>query len=669
MRAFFTGPATVRRAPRERETMLENLRKQGASAFIWVVFAILIGMFVINFGQQSAGAQQGCHLSSGARVAVKVGGHEVDESGLRLAVNIGALFERGGDDAAKTRRAMERLIARELLAGEAERRGLRVPEGLVRDAIVHGKLHVAGQSLDARGLFFARLDDEDEAEPTRAPDPEDLYFDYKLFKNRLRNMGISVGIYSREQTREILASTMARILLRSAPASREEALSQYISDNTRVSFNAVRFDANKYAEALVISEADLERWVRGHEGELKTAYVADAWKGKKQIHLRRIFVAKSPPPPAPATQPAGAPAPAAPATPPVDPARTKLAALRDQIAAGKRGFAEAAAQTEANPQIAARNGDWGWHDEGVTDLPEPALNNALKTLVQGKVSDVIDGSDGFYLLLVDDRREGDLTLEQVKLDLALSIARTAWGKEAARRAAIAAVTEATRSGKHLGELFPAGKAGLAPGVMVSDRPVSWQAGDGSAPAAPAAPAAPGVPGALDAAGVPTAPTTGAPAEPSIMEPSKEALPQLGALDTPTVERHDGIARAGDNTPLGESAELARALFDQLAVGTVGERIFEVRPSVVDPLPTYVAVQVTGKELADVSKFEKDAPRLVERLATIRGVQLYQAWLRDRCTTLVAAGKIKPNLAYLQAYDDQNRKLPITYQPCESMTER
>jgi parvulin-like peptidyl-prolyl isomerase len=658
--------------------MLDNLRKQGASAFIWVVFAILIGMFVINFGQQSAGSTQGCNLGSGKRTALKVGRSSLDDTALRLAINLGQYFERGPSEV-QTRRAMERLIRRELLAGEAERRGLRVSDGLVEHAITRGKVHYAGQVVDARGLFFSRLPAEDGTIDEDAPvDPADTYFDAKRFKIILRNMGISVGAYTREQKREVLASTMARIFLQEVPASREEALAQYIAENTRVSFNAVRFDANAYAEALRITDKDLERWVRANAAAASAAYVADAWKGKKQVHLRRIMVPKAPPPaaPNPTAQPAGGgtgPAPA-PVAPP-DPGQAKLEALRAQIVAGKRGFKEVAEELESNPSIAARGGDWGWYDEGVWTLPEPALNDAAAKLVQGKVSDVIEASDGYYLLIVDDRREGDLTFEQVQKELALPIARTAWGKEAARRAALAAFAEVKAKGKNLADLFPAEKTGMAPGplTMVKDRPVSWgQAGDttGSGSAAPAAAGAGS--GPATSAG-PTAADAGAPAippgPPSIMVPGTELLPQLGPVERPHVERHDGMVRAGDATPIGESAELVSALFDQLTVGNVGDLIFEVRASVIDPMPSYVLVQVTAKDLADVGEFEKQADRLVERLAQMRGYQLIDDWLRERCAAMAKDNKLKPTWAYLQTYDEQGRKEPITYQPCESMQPR
>ena len=40
------------------------------------------------------------------------------------------------------------------------------------------------------------------------------------------------------------------------------------------------------------------------------------------------------------------------------------------------------------------------------------------------------------------------------------------------------------------------------------------------------------------------------------------------------------------------------------------------------MPQYALVQVTAKDLADITQFDKDADRLVERLAMTRGYQLF-----------------------------------------------
>jgi hypothetical protein len=181
--------------------MLENMRKSGASVFVWLIFGILIAVFIINFGPQGGGNQSGCS-SPASRSALAVGPSSVDDTGFRLAVNIASGLVPSADDATRYEVALEMLIRRELLAQEAEARGLRVPESLIDHVISRGELHFAGEARDQfRQVFFN----------------EEEVFDYKRFKRFLQNWGLSVGAYKRQQSREVLASTMSRILTGSVP--------------------------------------------------------------------------------------------------------------------------------------------------------------------------------------------------------------------------------------------------------------------------------------------------------------------------------------------------------------------------------------------------------------------------------------------------------------------
>lgn len=615
------------------------MRKQGASLFIWVIFAILIAVFVINFGPQSPGGSQGggCGGGGGPRTYLTVGDSKVDDASFRFAMNL----TPGEQDSTRAAFAFEALIMRELLAQEAERRGLRIPDSYVDHVIADGKLHYQGAlmsdgttALDFRRAFYN----------------EDGVYDYEQFKRWVRQRGMSVASYKRQQNREILASTMANILMNSVPASREEALQTFITRNTTVTFEAVRFDPRRYADAMLVTDEDIDRWAAAHEAEVKATYSDVVFKGKKQVHVRRIALDKAPPPKAPTAAP-GAPAtpPAAPEAKP-DPAIAKLEALRASIGAGKTTFVAAAKANERDQQLAARGGDLGWFDEGAFTLPDQKLNDALAKLEKGKVSDVIEAGDGFYLLTIDDRREGDLTFEQVKRELAEPMAREAWGQEAARRAAISAIAIVKAGvGKNLKELFPTEKMG-ATSFESEDHPVAWLQADGPAPTAPA----------------PAAPTPAAPPAPKqdIMIPTTEKLPELGQLEQPSLESFGPVARSGNKTPIGDSPTLARALFEELTTGAVGQTVYEVRASDLSP-PTYVIVQVTNKTLADVTEFEKDAPRYVATLARERGGRYLVDWLRTRCTALAARNEIKPLKELVQPYDEHGNKLPMTYTPCMS----
>ncbi len=636
--------------------MLENMRKSGSSVLVWIIFAILIVVFVFSFGPQAGGSQGGC--SSGERrTALTVGDSDVDDNGFRLAVNIASGLVPSADDFARYEVTLELLIRRELLAQEAERRGLRVPESLVDHVISRGELHFAGEPRDQYRQVFMN---------------EDEVFDYKRFKRFLQNWGLSVAAYKRQQSREVLASTMSRILTGSVPVSREEALGQFVAARTTVTFEAVRFDPRRYADALLVTDADVDRYVLAHEAEVKATYSDALYKGKKQVHVRRIRLAKTAPkadaaPPAdPAAPlpPGGAGTPADPAAaaatkpPAADPARAKLEALRADIVAGRKSFADAARTADADEPVRARGGAWGWYDEGALTLPEPALNDAVKALVAkadpaikpgASLSPVVEASDGFYLLTVDDRRAGDLTFDQVKRELGERLARDAWGLEAARRAAIEALATARAgTGKSLRELFPGAKTGQT--VWESDdSPAAWTqdpagTGAGTAAATPAAPVA---------------------VKPDLLKPSSEQLPAIGKLDPPTAESFGPLSRS-KRTPLGESDELNRALFDELASGMIAPTIFEVRETKTSPSPKFAVIQMTNKELADVAEFEKQADAYIASLAKQRGGELLRAWLAERCTALAARGKIKPAAEFINRKDEQGNALKVTYKPCMTL---
>jgi len=153
-----------------------------------------------------------------------------------------------------------------------------------------------------------------------------------------------------------------------------------------------------------------------------------------------------------------------------------------------------------------------------------------------------------------------------------------------------------------------------------------------------------------------------------MIPSNEPLPALAGLEQPSLESFGPVARSANRTPIGESPELARALFEELTTGAFGPKIYEVRPSITAPAQ-FVIVQVTAKNLADVTAFEKEADELTARLARIRGGVYLVDWLRTRCTDLAAKGEIKPLRDAVQPYDEQQHKLPITYTPCMSFNLR
>lgn len=593
--------------------MFDNLRKSGSSMIVWVLFGILIAGFVISFGPQSIGSGQGCQ-SGGRSTMLTVGDKNLDDAAWRFAWAL----SRGNDAPRSRERAtLSTLLRRELLAQEGERRGLRIGDSLVDYVITRGRFFYGGAGQDARGAFF----DERGAG----------VFDFKQFQNFARaRFNMTIGQYKRQQSRELLAATTADLLAGSVPVSREEARTKYITENTKVSYEAVTFDPGAYAQALIVTDADLDRYLARFDAEVKASYSDAAWRGKKQVRVSRVHVARTP-------------APASGTAPAVDPAKTKLEAERAAIAAGRKSFAAVAAAQDADPAFRGTGGDWGWYDEAAMTLPDPALNDAVKALAKaGDVSPVIEAADGFYLLTVVDKREGDLTYDQVKRELAATAARTKWGKEAARRAAEAALAAAKAADKPLSELYPADKLGAVEWTSRTDVPAAWMQPD--APAAPAAPPP-------------------APAEPAAIGPS-DVLPAVGPVELQArlLPPHE---RVGNYTSLGESPALSKALFDELKPGQLGPVVYGFEGGLGGDRP-FAIVRLVEKTEADLAAFDKDADKLIAKLAAERGQQYLSDWLQHKCKALVAANQIRARADILINVDENGRRTQVAWDPCAAL---
>src|SRR2546427_11551415 len=129
--------------------MLENLRRQGASIFVYLIFCLLIAIFIINFRPgQSRSEGNGC--SGPNNLIVSVDGGDVSQTAYHIA------FSNPYNRATSKQRAwvaLEMLIRRELLADEATKHGLLVNNGLVEEEIKKGHFYFGGQELPIPGIF------------------------------------------------------------------------------------------------------------------------------------------------------------------------------------------------------------------------------------------------------------------------------------------------------------------------------------------------------------------------------------------------------------------------------------------------------------------------------------------------------------------------------------
>src|SRR5678816_1154674 len=99
--------------------MFEQLRKSGASVFIYLIFGLLIVIFVINFAPNAGQGGGGC--MGGSSTPITVDGNKTSLTAYRIAYG-----GNGGKGREKVYLALELLIRKELLAQAAEARGIRV---------------------------------------------------------------------------------------------------------------------------------------------------------------------------------------------------------------------------------------------------------------------------------------------------------------------------------------------------------------------------------------------------------------------------------------------------------------------------------------------------------------------------------------------------------------
>jgi hypothetical protein len=706
--------------------MLENARKQGASIFVYLIFCLLIAIFVINFGPQGGG-KGGGSCTGDDNTILRVDGREMTPTAYHIAY---ALSSAPGKK--KTHGALEMLIRREILAGEAEKHGISVNDALVQDEIKKGNFFYAGRQEKIPGIF-----------------DEDGLWRLQAFKNWIGQLNVTRKAYVSEQQRSMQAALMAKILLDSVQVSRDEALQHFLFEGNTVLYDVVAFRPESYKSAMKLTAADVDRYLAAHGPEVEARFKADerTYKDvKPQLKLRQIFIAKLEEP-APAPTPAPTPAPdqgsaagsgagsgagsaaAAPKAPEakkeekkeekkpvgmkIEDAKAKLEAARTAIAAGKQKFEDAAKQLNTDENFKANGGELGWRTADNASLGDKAASDAVKALKPGEMTPVITTDKGAWLVIAEEKREGNLTYDQVKHDIAKDLARDEWAKEAAKRAALAALDKARSGvGLNLDQMYEKEQAPESPGIDIQqimndpnlteeqkqrilqmmiqgqkggsivveskDIPAAWYAqADGSsagsaAPAAktPPAPAAGSAAGSAapaagsaagsNAAAAPTAtPPAGAPVPPPAdITPSADKLPEFGTVEPPHVARFGPAPRTSTMSGIGSSKEAIAALFDELSPGMLAKKVYEGDGA-------YYVMQLITRADPKVEDFDKEADRLVEELRAQRAQAFLESWMKERCEQLAKDGRISVNSGLLRETDDTGKTLPSTYKVCMS----
>jgi parvulin-like peptidyl-prolyl isomerase len=709
--------------------MLDQMRQRGASIFIYLIFGFLIVLFVINIAPQGNQGDSGCRGAS--HVVMDVDGNRASENAFRMAYQnpFNQYSGRG-----RVYHALDLLVRRELLAAEAEELGLYATQQMIEDEFKQGYFFSGGERVRFDQMFF------------ESTDSGSRFWSWTRFKSQVQAMDVSMNAFYDDQKRNLQATLMGELMASSAQVSRDEALTSYLFDHNTVTYDVVAFAPESYRGAMLLTDADAERFLAAHEDQVKARYKEKEREyvdRKPELKLREIFIAKAEPEAKPEDKKADdakkaddkkaddakkadakkaddakkAADAVKPAGMPVAEAKAKLEAVREAVGAGKQKFADAARQLNTEPLLKANSGGVGWKSIENAGLGEKAVSDAVKTLKPGEMTPVITTDRGAYLVMAEERREKNLTYDQVKHELAAELARDVWSKEAAKRAAIKALEDARASKKNLADLYirelkpgmnleelqkRMNDPNLDPqirqilqqqlqqqieqqlgggedhGSIVIESPIqyaAWKAGDGEptgapaggaapAPAGGAAPAPAGSAGAAPAAGsaapasAAPAPATGAPAAPKAapVVASNDTLPAFQDVPPPKVRRESAQKRQKKLPGVGTEVGV---LFDELGKGEFASRVLEVDTS-------YTVVQVVEKTEGKIEDFEKEASRLIDEMRKERGEQLVRDWVKSRCEELTTAGKIKPRADKVAESDDKGQPAPTVYRPCMTL---
>ncbi|MBX7079447.1 MAG: SurA N-terminal domain-containing protein [Nannocystaceae bacterium] len=453
--------------------MLDFMRRSASSVFAWLVLGALALVFGLQFGLPSDS------LSFGKKSYAKAFGESIGEDEYRFQLNLIRRAVPIPKDArfqqmiGLKEEVLETAIEREVLVDRAHTLGLEATVKDAEDLVLAGHFVVLGETLDWLDAY---------GEPA---------FNYGLFtKSFLAGLQVSEPKYLELQRRELLARTMRDVVIGSAAVSEGELRQAYEEGANRINLRYARYEPLRFGELVDPSAEEIEAYLGAHRDALLQQYQSQGSRFAKLPKQSRVWViALDKPAPAaaddgtpPGSEPEGSKPPEAepegtkpkdgtgdakPAKPskpkkgqPADP----LAAVREQLQSARTRIVggedfRKLARSLSRHESAARGGEIGWVSETTGTGVDPAVDAAVPGLELGKVSEVIEGDKALFLVLVRQRREGDiaeadalpeLAEEGVRREKGLALARTAAQEDLDMIAGGAALTDVFAGGSALG---------------------------------------------------------------------------------------------------------------------------------------------------------------------------------------------------------------------------
>jgi len=415
--------------------MLQALRTSLKTVIVWIFLGMMALGFGLSFGLPSDAISCGVEP-----IAKAYGDNIVDEDyqyqfqAISLVVPIpkDAKFQ---ETMGLKQEVLDAIVERRVLAKVAERMGLSAVKEDAENLTIDGHVIVLGNTYD--WLVNDR-------------------FNLDRFKlGHLPRFMVTEPKYLEYQRQELLARTVRDLIVSTVTVSEAELRSAYEGRQNQLSLRYARFEADRFADLVDPSEADVSKYVEAHKDELVKQFEGQGvrfTKLPKQARVRFMQVKKPGPPAEDADKPTKAAYEAA-----LKAARAKITGALTRLSAGE-DFRTVARTVSEDAMTAPRGGEYGWTSvEGTGSGLDPIIDLTAAGLKAGERSAVVESEEALYLVQVDGVREGDVTQEEALRELAEEGVVRERGKALAKQAAAESL-QALKDGKKLAELFTAPEA-------------------------------------------------------------------------------------------------------------------------------------------------------------------------------------------------------------------
>ena len=543
---------------------------------------VLIGLvtllslvFVLQFGGPQA---EGC-TSGGSSYAARVDGETIS-GGDFAAAYILAGFNRRSAEEQRTQRlwsaVLDGLIERNLLATEARRLGYHVDEQQVMDRLASEetvRLSLGVDSPIPGGEVPVQVRDEE-----GRFDPDSAR---RLIQNYLRR---HVGEFTLAQMEEELAERMRQTIRASVTVSDQEVWEGYVRERDSARIKYVHFKASFYRDNLDPSDDELRAWIASNTEAVDEAYERNERRYTDldpQVRARHILFE------------AAADDEAARAE-----AQTKANAALARIRAGE-DFSAVAEELSEDTATARRGGDLGYRPRGRNAAEFDEVAFAMEV---GAVSGVVSTPLGLHIIELVGKREGDVPLDEAKLELSRDLYLDAQSKVLAQRAAEQAL------------------AGLRSGIDI-DELDAWMGRRERGESEPATEV-------VEAVVEGEEPVEGEEAE--VVAP---AIVPERAPNAPSVTESSSFSRTGRPIAGVDSSELVRDVFARTLEDALPEAPIELGS-------TFVVYRLTEREEATREEFEDGvSDRIREGLLASKQREAVDLFVRNLRSRADAAGRI------------------------------